>query len=206
VTINKSISITGVEGAGIDTKGGTGITVNPPPGTTTIHLDKLVIQNVSGSGTAGISVRGGPGLTGTITHCTVRGFGTGISLSGTPFQAGPTRLDWLIADTVVTNNGSGISASFMAPIFDHVVMYQNTFGVSIGRAGGTFVDTIVSNNNQVGIVVSEGTALLGHSTVTENGTGIAVGPPGAQATSSGDNLIYNNGTNVSGTLTKVGTQ
>ena len=204
MTINKSISITGVEGAGIDTKGGTGITVNPPPGTTTIHLDKLVIQNVSGSGTAGISVRGGPGLTGTITHCTVRGFGTGIGLSGNPFEA--PGLTWLIADTVVTNNGTGISASFTATIFDHVVVHKNTFGVSIGRAGGTFVDTIVSNNNQVGIVVSEGTILLGHSTVTENGTGIAVGPPGAQATSSGDNLIYNNGTNVSGTLTKVGTQ
>jgi hypothetical protein len=56
VTINKSISITGVEGAGIDTNGGNAITVNPPPGTPTINLDKLVIQNVSGSGTAGTRI------------------------------------------------------------------------------------------------------------------------------------------------------
>jgi hypothetical protein len=130
-------------------------------------------------------------------------FRIGISLIGTFFTLGPT---WLIADTVVTNNGTGIFASFTALIFDHVVVHKNTVGVLFTRAGGTFVDTIVSNNNQLGIEAEEGTFVLRHSTVTGNGTGIAVGPPGNQATSSGDNLIYGNGTNVSGTLTKVGTQ
>jgi hypothetical protein len=70
VTINTSISITGVDGAGIDTKGG--ITLNAPtPGVIipTINLANLLIQNVSGSGTAGISVRAVP-LKLTITHCT----------------------------------------------------------------------------------------------------------------------------------------
>jgi|ERR1700730_8531231 len=75
VTINKSISITGIVGAGIDTKGGAAITINNTSGT--ISLANLLIQNVSGSGTTGISAVGG--LTLTITHCTVRDLMLGLT-------------------------------------------------------------------------------------------------------------------------------
>src|SRR5947207_1566385 len=46
VTINKSISITGVDGAGIDTRGGTAISINIGLGVAAINLANLVIQNV----------------------------------------------------------------------------------------------------------------------------------------------------------------
>src|ERR1700730_18069252 len=77
VTITKSISITGVEGAGIDTNGGTAITVPAMGASATINLATLLIQNVGGSGTSGISAVSSVPPTLTITHCTVRGFGTG---------------------------------------------------------------------------------------------------------------------------------
>ena len=48
VTINKSISITGVVGAGIDTKGGTAITAGAT--NATINLANLLIQSIAQSG------------------------------------------------------------------------------------------------------------------------------------------------------------
>src|ERR1700730_3211878 len=50
VTITKSI-----EAAGIDTNGGTAITVPAMGASATINLANLLIQNVGGSGTSGIS-------------------------------------------------------------------------------------------------------------------------------------------------------
>ena len=86
VTINKSISITGVDGAGIDTNGGNAITLSI--GSAAINLANLIIQNVSGSGTNGIL---SSSASVTITHCTVRGFSTGIALSsGTVFVIADT--------------------------------------------------------------------------------------------------------------------
>jgi hypothetical protein len=71
VTINKSISITGVPGAGIDTKGGNAITLSIGSGA--INLANLIIQNVSGSGVGGISNNVvTSSFSVTITHCTVR--------------------------------------------------------------------------------------------------------------------------------------
>jgi hypothetical protein len=79
VTIGKSISLTGVEGAGIDTGGGAAVTLNPGANAT-INLANLIIRNVSGTGAGvGISVGGSVSApaTVTITHCTVQGFGAG---------------------------------------------------------------------------------------------------------------------------------
>jgi hypothetical protein len=198
VTITKSISITGVEGAGIDTNGGIGININAP---STVFIANLLIQNVSGSGSAGIS-----GFSNSInlkiTHCTVRGFGTGISLSG-PFTS------FLIADTVVTNNGDGVSAqTFSGGTLDHVVAYGNKGrGVGAIKSVITAVDTI-ANNNGTGFFVANlpGTTslFLARSTAIGNGIGVSVGS--APATSFGDNHIKGNGTDVQGTLTNVGTQ
>src|SRR5262245_33877434 len=56
VTITKSITITGVQGAGIDTNGGTAVSVTAF--SITVHLDHLIINNVSGSGGTAISGTG----------------------------------------------------------------------------------------------------------------------------------------------------
>jgi hypothetical protein len=182
VTTNKSISITGVDGAGIDTNGGGAITINSPGAgvNITISLANLLVQNVSGSGMAGagITVGGGLGLSLKITHCTVRGFSTGIGLAfATPF---------LIADTVVTNNQTGIVAARSSGTLDHVVVFQNSSGVVVGRPGGLLPDV-----------------LLAHSTVTQNGIGVdltggAGGDQIGSAASFGDNHIRFNGTDVRG--------
>jgi hypothetical protein len=75
VRIDKSISITGVEGAGIDTNGGSAIVIATPTGVVlTVHLANLLIQNVSGSGDFGIGGGNPPGPQLTVTHCTVRGY------------------------------------------------------------------------------------------------------------------------------------
>jgi len=199
VTITKSISITGVEGAGIDTNGGIGININAAG--STVSIANLLIQNVSGSGSAGIS-----GFSNSInlkiTHCTVRGFGTGISLSG-PFTS------FLIADTVVTNNGDGVSAqTFSGGTLDHVVAYGNKGrGVGAIKSVITAVDTI-ANNNGTGFSVANlpgiTSLFLARSTAIGNSVGVSVGS--APGTSFGDNHIKGNGTDVQGTLTNVGTQ
>jgi Right handed beta helix region len=208
VTINKSISITGVDGSGIDTHGGAGITFSLPPGpvtSRTINLVNLLIQNVSGSGTVGINV--GTAQSVTIARCAVRGFSTGIDVSS--FR-GFFRNAFLIADTKVTNNETGIRASFAQGTLDHVRAFENSDGVVVSNfAIVTAVDTVVSNNSGNGFDIAGPRAafLLAHSTATNNGTGVFIftGLEGT-AESFGDNHIAGNGTDVKGTLTKVGTQ
>jgi hypothetical protein len=174
VAINKAITITGVQGAGIDTNGGNAVTV---VGTTLpgphVHLNHLVINNVTGSG--GIGIRGG--VTGTsweITHCTIQGYATGLNFAFETF---------LIADSVIKDNGAGIFMVHALGTLDHVRVYSNTTGV----------------------VDSEANLFIGGSSIESNGTGIAIELGGA--TSFGDNHIKGNGTDVKfGTLTNVGTQ
>jgi hypothetical protein len=83
-----------------------------------------------------------PGLSLTITHCTARGFSIGIGTHGVLFTGG---VDFLIADTVVTNNGFGIQGSLAVGSLDHVVVYKNTVGIVFGHTSVTVVDTIVGS-------------------------------------------------------------
>jgi hypothetical protein len=196
VTINKSISLTGVVGAGIDTNGGTAVTILNGP---EVHLDHLIFQNVSGA-RSGTGVNAGGGLQ--ITHCTVKGYGIGIMLAFSIFQ---------IADTLITENDTGISAGPSTGLLDHVVLFLNKIGTVVSGAGTTVdvVDTIASNNG-VGFSVStfrtSAAFTFAHSTIERNTTGIDLAGHGT-ATSFGDNHIKFNGTDVSGgTLTNVGTQ
>jgi nitrous oxidase accessory protein NosD len=199
IHINKSISITGVEGAGIDTNGGIGINITAP---STVSIANLLIQDVSGSGDFGIIGRPNT-INLKITHCTVRGFTTGISLSG-------PATSFLIADTIVTNNVYGLSAvTFSVGTLDHVVAYGNKSS-SIGAVKSviTAVDTIANNNGTGFSVVNlpgTTTLFLARSTAIGNGIGVSISG-GATATSFGDNHIKGNGTDVQGPLTNVGTQ
>jgi hypothetical protein len=174
VTINKSITITGVQGAGIDTNGGNAVTVvgGTAPGPS-VHLDHLIINNVKGSGGGGI---GGVtlGTSWEITHCTIQGYATGLSFAFATF---------VIADSVIKDNGTGIFMVHASGTLNHVRVYSNTTGV----------------------LDSEASLLVGGSSIESNGTGIAI--EGGTATSFGDNHIKGNGTDVKfGTLTNVGTQ
>jgi hypothetical protein len=107
----------------------------------------------------------------------------------------------------VTNNQTGIIAAVGGGTLDHVVANQNTQeGVRVGdRIGVTAVDTIADDNGTGFAILSFRSSLsLAHSTATGNGTGVNV--IAGSAISFGDNHIHGNGTDVKGTLTKVGTQ
>jgi hypothetical protein len=195
VTINKSITITGVQGAGIDSSGGTAIS-NPIGSGATVNLTNLIIRNVSGSGDTGISAPE-HGLM-TVTHCTVQGYGTGI---------GSFESTLLIVDSIVTNNKIGIEAVTSVADLNHVIVSFNTNVGVISTRGSAVraVDTIADNNGD-GFDVGSGGLFLAHSTASGNAVGINI-LGGGSATSFGDNHIKGNGTDVKGgTLTNVGTQ
>jgi hypothetical protein len=172
VTISKSISLTGVQGAGIDTNGGTAVNITAPP-PSHVHLDHLIINNVTGSGGVGIFPNTGTSLE--ITHCTIQGYAGGMSFVFAEF---------VIADSVIKDNGTGIAMVHANGTLDHVRLYKNTNGLRVSN-GGVFI---------------------GGSSIENNGTGISIEFSGA-ATSFGDNHIKGNTTDVKfGTLTNVGTQ
>jgi hypothetical protein len=202
VSITKSISITGVEGADIDSNGTGAIAINGfggPP--LTVNLANLIIQNVGADRSLSVGVAAIPDGLVTVTHCTVRGYGHGI--------ASPIGTTFLIVDTIVTNNGIGINATSDGLSnfeLNHVTASRNRVaGVAILSANVTAVDT-VANKNGTGFSVGQGRLFLAHSTVVGNGAGIDIRALGL-AVSSGDIHIRANGTDVrGGTLTRVGTQ
>jgi hypothetical protein len=171
VTINKSITVTGVQGAGIDTNGGTAVSVTAF--SITVHLDHLIINNVSGSGGTAIS---GTGISLEVTHCTIQGYGTGLVVTESGF---------VIADTIIKDNGMGIQMLRVSGTLDRVQLFSNTTGVFMPNLATLFV---------------------GGSAIERNGTGISIEAV-STVTSFGDNHIKGNGTDVKGgTLTNVGTQ
>ncbi|MBO0733593.1 MAG: right-handed parallel beta-helix repeat-containing protein [Methylocapsa sp.] len=156
-----------------------------------------------------------------VTHCTVQGYATGISLA----QTAPS----LIADTIVTDNGTAIIlATDVAATLNHVLLFGNQTGVEGATELSLIIaDTVASNNgtgfssglasfvfvrstitkNTMGIFSNAGNLTLANSTITRNGTGILLGT-GSAATSFGDNHIKGNFTaEVKGGIpTNIGTQ
>jgi hypothetical protein len=209
VTIRKPISITGVEDAGINmtnmtSAGGEAIEIeiNSTGG---INLSNLILDG-GGKAAFGIVLTTLSAPSMTIKHCTVRNFtklGIEIgSIGGVKF---------LIKDTVSTQNGTGILITGGVGTLDHVVADLNQTGVDV--VGDhiindvTAVDSIASNNALNGFVTeNRGVTLrLARTTATQNGTGVNV-KTGNTVISFGDKHIAGNGTDVIGTLTKIGTQ
>jgi hypothetical protein len=206
VTITNSISITGVEGASINRASGDHITINAGPNDT-INLSHLTLDGFRiASLSKGIVLNSGGSLT--ISHCTVRNFKqNGILLE----PSGATR--FLITDTLVSDNSFAIAvvpqaAGTAQGTLDHVLTRKNDLG-GVGMNGPSTVlavDSTASDNTGPGFSVSFGAVLrLAHSAATGNATGVSVGS-GGTAESAGNNFIRGNGTDVSGTLTNVGTK
>jgi hypothetical protein len=86
---------------------------------------------------------------------------------------------------------------------------RNSNGIilAVGSGGITAVETIASNNVGDGFGLQLGGVLmLAHSSATGNGTGVNNQIGRGTVTSFGDNHIHGNGTDIHGTLIKVGTQ
>ncbi|MCI0468299.1 MAG: right-handed parallel beta-helix repeat-containing protein [Beijerinckiaceae bacterium] len=204
VTITKSISITGIEGAGVfRAAGSAAITINAGPGDT-INLSHLTLDGFNKTAVSGILLNSGGSLT--ITHCSVRNFKTtGIGVLPTGNTV------FLIADVAVSDAATGI---FVNPqgtgsahgTLDHVSVNKNTNGIFIlGNSAALSVESTATNDG-VGFLLSSGAVLrLAHSSATGNDTGVFV-PAGTTAESAGNNFIRGNTTDVVGTLTNVGTQ
>ncbi len=203
VTISKSITITGVDGAGIDTNGGNAISISTVnPADLTVHIDRLILRNVSGSPSGGISIGNQTASEGTlwVTHCNIQGYSGGIVL---------LRASLVAEDTVITQNDIGIWLLRASARLDHVLLSGNkTSGVQAGQAGLIVVDTTATGNGD-GFTLNGAGASFARSTIEANRVGInfTYPPSPASAISFGDNHIKNNGTDVrGGTLTNVGTQ
>jgi hypothetical protein len=209
MVLTQSISISGVEGAGIDHGTGHAIAINAGPNDV-VNLTHLAIDGLK-TANNGIVLNSGGSLT--ITHCTVRNFvKDGILLQPTPGTA-----TFLIADVTVSNNGvSGIDVFPPGPTgsaigtLDHVLMHGNgSVGMKTDRntnatiANVTVIDSVASNNGTGFLAASQGAMRLVQSTATDNGTGVFVN---TDAESAGNNYIHGNGTNVAGFITPVGTQ
>jgi hypothetical protein len=206
VTINKSISITGVEGAGIfqPIAGSNAITINAGPNDI-INLSHLTLDGFK-TANRGIELNSGGSLS--VSHCIVRNFlFDGILL----FPMGSTA--FLIADTIASNNNDGVSVVPQATgtahgTLDHVFA-TNNLGIGIGTGGSGGPSTVlavesIAAQNSIGFFVNSGKFLrLGHSAATGNGTGVQVS---GRAESAGNNFVRGNGTDVAGPLPNVGTQ
>lgn len=203
LTINKSISISGVEGAGIDRNGANpAITINAGPNDT-INLSHLTIDGLKVSNN-GIVFNSGGSLT--MTHCTVRNFTTaGILLRPSG------RTSFLFSAVSASDNGfvgvlvNPLPTGSIQGTLDQVSMNQNGNGLTITGAGTTVlvVDSSATNNGQ-GCGVGTGAILrLAHSSVTGNGTGVRTPAGGGIAESFGDNFIASNVIDVDGSLVPV---
>ncbi len=186
VKITKSISITGVVGAGIQmtSPNQTAVDISGSNSFTVINLANLTLAGPTPPGGRGVAFSlASPEFVGssvTIINCIARNFGTGIGIAG---MGQSSSVNVLIKNTIVTNN---------------------SIGVSLIGVQGTVVDSVAANNTGTGISTGGGSYFqLARTTVAGNGTGVAAGNVGV---SFGDNHIYGNGTNLIGTLTNLGSQ
>jgi hypothetical protein len=204
LTVTQSISITGVDGAGINVTGAFGIVINTGVNDT-INLTNLILDG-GRAALSGILLNTGGSLT--ITHCVVRNFANGIDLVPN------VRLDFLIADTVVSNNSDdGItvnelqSTTTASGTLDHVLMKNNShIGLVVGNLVRVTATASAAINNISGVgfgVEANGFLLLAGSNAVQNHVGVS---SAGTVISFGDNHIFNNDQDVVGALTNVGTQ
>lgn len=199
VTIRKSITLTGVDGAGIDIVSGRAVDAVTEVGASYVHIDNLIIQNLSGPSNTGATAIFGVYIS--ISHCTVRGFNVGISIG--------LNGSFLISDTTLTNNGTAISLSDVHNgTLDHVIANSNRAGLQFQKGTIQIIDSSFTDNG-IGIKIGFGNLYLAHSTVSGNGVGVDISR--AFVTSFGDNHLKGNGNDVvsdppAAGITNVGTQ
>ncbi len=198
VTITKAISITGVEGAGINASAGVkALTIKAGP-KDIINITNLIIDGLN-TGMTGIELDSFGSFT--VTRSTVRNFhGDGIDIfagSGTVF---------LISDAVVSDNGGlGLELVGVPGTLDHVIVNHNgisnpcgficgSIRAAQGAAVVSIVDCIVANNTAP-IDSEDGATIRFFHSFVPDGIGFA----GGTAIRVGNNFIDKTG------LTEVGT-
>jgi hypothetical protein len=184
IAITKSVTITsptGVEAGIVPATGGNAITVNAGPNDAVV-LRGLTV-NGSGIGQNGIVFNAGGSLT--IDSCVVQNFvfdGSHITTgNGILIQPASGTVDFVITDTIVTQNGTG------------GIQYLPTGGSP--NVNGTIDQVTATSNGFFGIAVNPlnptgGATIVGisNSTVSQNGGGISAENLAAALTVSIDNV------------------
>ena len=213
VVINKALTLTGVEGAGISVSAfKTGIVVTAGA-TDSVNIIGLSVDGHNTSGSTGIRVNVAQKLV--VKNCQIRNLQSrGI------FIAPSSALKIAVEDTTLTRNGA--EGIVVAPVsggaadgaLNRVDASNNNVGVLVdGGANITISNSVFSANSVTGVQAGDsgppattGTLRISDSMSVGNASfGVRV-LAGSTAESSGTNLIRGNGANISGTLTNVGTQ
>jgi hypothetical protein len=195
VTIAKSISVTGVEGAGIFGGADALIEVSALGGDV-VHLTGLTLD---GAASAGNGVQIGAGNV-TIRKCAIRN--TVYSAVYARYIRARQRL--LIEDSSLSNGSSNLYSRDASSLVHRVVVSAaRNDGVILDLDGVTTISQSSLAADNTGISRTEPHKLfVTRSVVTGNS---AVGVEGG-FTSAGDNFIRGNGTNVTGAVTNIGRQ
>jgi Right handed beta helix region len=204
VTITKSISIEGLEGAGIDTTSGNAITINAGANDK-ISLTRLTLNGTSSA--LGIVFHSGGSFT--LAQCAIRNFAQGILFipsAGTRFlMTGSIVSGSSARGILIQSSGSGSARGTV----DHVSTVNNGHDGLAAFGSGTditVVESVASGNGASGFAADlSGTLRLAHSTATTNINGFFIGA-GSTGVSFGNNHLSGNNFDVSGTLTLVGTR
>jgi hypothetical protein len=206
VTISKSVTITGVPGAGITmTAANTAITINA--GANGIVNLRGIEINGQGIGLAGISVITAKAVN--IVDCVVRRvLADGISVSPDSGAVSAT-----ISNTISSNNGNfgmqfvpGSGASVKASIDGSTTNDNGFAGVLVSPRASVMITDSNANNNVVDGFRASGDAAslmwLGRNVATGNSVGID-NVTSASVRSFGDNKVIGNATNTSGAIVIV---
>jgi hypothetical protein len=179
LTITKAISIIndGVGEAGIQANG-PGISINA--GTSdTIHLRGLTLLGTPTTGGAGIDFKAGGFLE--VLTCTIRKFGTGISIRPSNSSASTSSIGFSISNSFLSDNGGGIDITPLSGPFlingviDKVTLSHNGFiglnvfgGYVTGAIGVTIVNSVTSNHSNYGIYAASQTGQAAVSIIMRN--------------------------------------
>ncbi|BGE86223.1 MULTISPECIES: right-handed parallel beta-helix repeat-containing protein [Methylosinus] len=206
-TINKAISVTGAPGASAGQSGPFDVITVAAAVTDSVNISGLVIQGLNNTGYIGVKVNSA-GLV-TIKNCHLRNLkGNGVFIQASGAVGGKVR--YLIEDTTIAKvAGHGISLSAINNVADGVINRVSISGA--GSAGiasekfsyGDVTDTTVVNSGVGFKAGSDGWIQLARSTATANNTGLLIDPNAYGVFSFGNNLIYHNGSNISGGVPTV---
>jgi hypothetical protein len=196
LTINRSISVTGVEGAGIF--GGVAETIQIQIAAGPSDVVFLTGLTLDGAGIAKYGVGPAPAAIQQpavfVRKCSIRNMA-----SGGVVASGRT----LVEDAHVSNPSGNLSLGGRSLV--HRVVAAGTGTSEIAAAAATTISKSSITGGSFGILAVDGAVFLNRSAVSGNSTGSAV-IGGSGIASAGDNLIRGNGTDVSGTFGAIGLQ
>ena len=213
VTITKSITIDGTQGAGFGSilaAGTNGIIINDVGQTSIVRLRNLSI-NGAASGFDGIRALSFRNLF--VENCVVYNFrGNGLNSDGLEIglTAGSGTFTVSVKDSIFENNtGNGIrQATTVGTLncsYDNVVLANNVNGLDATGGTANFSRSVVINNTGSGLQAAGGAVInAAGNKVTSNGNGFNCAAPSTIRVSDNDIFKNNNGIAGGGTYISFG--